>query len=285
MELMGLNKVDRVQALQDMTQVQQECAGNLVKLIEALVCGGQSIDSPTKQRLMEKIDIEMEPSKRLLLAKAQDLLGADLAELRVLKAEQQAVLDKHDRTQMHYVKELRQLKNRLDPPYENVVSHVEQTLASLEEDSEFQGMRSAERGLVLAVLEDKMYKMFLKPGTESRPLPASKLDDSFKRERLDALQKQVTNLEDQLASAQRSIALLDARKAELKCDLKTALKTALNDVSKSGSSSSPGSTSGVKTPSGRPKSGQPKRAARQISGNAADRPETGDGGYGGYPNP
>lgn len=282
MELMGINKVDRVQALQDMTQVQQECAGNLVKLIETVVCGGQSIDSPTKQRLMEKLDIEMEPSKRLLLSKAQDLLGADLAELRVLKAEQQAVLDKHDRTQMHYVKELRQLKNRLDPPYENVVSHVEQTLASLEEDSDFQGMRSAERGLVLAVLEDKMYKMFLKPGTESRPLPASKLDDSFKRERLDALQKQVTNLEDQLASAQRSIALLDARKAELKLALKTAL--GVPGHSNSGSSSSPGSNSGVKTPSGRPKSGQPKRPARQISGNAVDRPETGDGGYGGYPN-
>lgn len=271
MDLMGINKVDRVQAFQDMTRVQQECSAKLVMLIEKCVCGDRSMEASKKQRLMEKIDIEMEPSKRLLLSKAQDLLGADLAELRVLKAEQQAVLDKHDRTQMHYVKELRQLKNTLNPPYESVASLVEQSLASLEEDSEFQAMRSAEKVLVLAVLEDKMYKMFLRPGVESKPLPASKLDDSFKKERLDALKKQVANLEEQLASAQRSIALLDARKAELS----SALQAALCSSGNSGSSSSPGSAAGIKAPSGRPRRGQPKRPGRQTS--------TGNGGYAGYP--
>lgn len=283
MDLMGINKVDRVQAFQDMTRVQQECSAKLVMLIEKVVCGENGIEASTKQRLMEKIDVEMEPSKRLLVSKAQDLLGADLAELRVLKAEQQAVLDKHDRTQMHYVKELRQLKNNLNPPYESVVSLVEQSLASLEEDSEFQAMRSAEKGLMLAVLEDKMYKMFLRPGLESKPLPASKLDDSFKKERLDALQKQVANLEEQLASAQRSIALLDARKAELTSALQAALLSYGSSMN-SGSSSSPASVSGIKAPSGRPRRGQPKRPAMQSAGTPLDRPETGKrGGYAGYP--
>jgi len=220
--------VTRLQALEEVNASHRDRARSILTHIEALIPEARTMDSVAKIKLMERISGELDVSKQLLERHAQGLLGSDLAELRMVKAEHKQMIVKMNKMNKQYTTQLGALnaKLRTSTDDQGIAQEVVKSVGN--NDYEPMAYMCAEqRSCMMAILEEKLQALFSdNPELESRTnkIEMARLEDAFKKERMAALEKQVAHLTEDTAATRRTMAILQAQKDQIHMELDRALR-------------------------------------------------------------
>lgn len=215
-------QISRAQAISEVSKVHTESA---MKILD-MVTDSLKIDpdNSVQMHLLERMGSEMEKSKTLLLQHSRGLLGSDLAELRILKSEKKAVLDKIAKKNKTFTQEIATLRQRFRNSPEN--SYVERILKSATESSSLQEFGRDSQACILTILEQKLNSVFSlplgkkpEPEVQAQMKPQSRAENSFLKERVGRLEEQVQLLAEKIATVQRQHAVLVATKEKLQADI------------------------------------------------------------------
>mmetsp|Transcript_97611 Transcript_97611/g.173856 ORF Transcript_97611/g.173856 Transcript_97611/m.173856 type:complete len:437 (-) Transcript_97611:76-1386(-) len=262
--------VSRFQALQDVSASHREVASKVVGHIHKLIPKAKDfMDPEVENRLSQAIESDLEVSRELLAKHAQGLIGSDLAELRVIKAENKKMADSIAKMNKQYTKELATLKEAIRTRTENGPEHIKKVMGSdVYEPLMF--LSSEQRTCCLTILEEKLKALFSSdPRIKETANKASmsRLEDDFKRERMASLEKKIEELTQQLAESRETViqlqaALQDAdgsmtpQKADSNSSSDVIIDmSAPKDVSRSSGSGNPQAPAGKPRPGRRPGSG------------------------------
>jgi len=217
-------QISRAQAISEVSKVHTESA---MKILD-MVTDSLKIDPDNfvQMHLLERMDSEMEKSKALLLQHSRGLLGSDLAELRILKSEKKAILDKIAKKNKTFTQEIATLRQRFRNSPEENSSYVERILKSATESSSLQEFGRDSQACILTILEQKLNSVFSlplgkkpEPEVQAQMKPQSRAENSFLKERVGRLEEQVQLLAEKIATVQRQHAVLVATKEKLQADI------------------------------------------------------------------
>jgi len=217
-------QISRAQAISEVSKVHTESA---MKILD-MVTDSLKIDPDNfvQMQLLERIDSEMEKSRTLLLQHSRGLLGSDLAELRILKSEKKAILDKIAKKNKNFTQEIATLRQRFRNSPEENSSYVERILKSATESSSLQEFGRDSQACILTILEQKLNSVFSlplgkkpEPEVQAQMKPQSRAENSFLKERVGRLEEQVQLLAEKIATVQRQHAVLVATKEKLQADI------------------------------------------------------------------
>jgi len=206
--------VSRLQALQDISAAHRVVAGKVKDHIQELIPQAKDyMDPGVEKRLLQAITQDLEVSRELLAEHAQGLIGSDLAELRIVKAENKKLANQMAKMNKQYTKELAVLKEAIRVRAEKGPEHIKKVMGSADLYEPLMFLTSEQRTCCLSILEEKLKALFsADPRIRETADKAnmSKLEDEFRRERLAALEKQVAQLTAQLAESREQVAKLEA---------------------------------------------------------------------------
>eukprot|EP00439_Symbiodinium_sp_Y106_P040192 s2379_g4.t3 len=125
--------------------------GRIMGHVEEMFPEAREFSSSTKSKILDEIFLQLELSRELLERHAQGLIGTDLAELKMMKAEYKRLDDRLVRMNKLFAKEVSSLRDLLQKKKEGVTPAPPK---SSYEPLMF--MEPAQRGWLLGLLEEKL---------------------------------------------------------------------------------------------------------------------------------
>mmetsp|Transcript_131703 Transcript_131703/g.185820 ORF Transcript_131703/g.185820 Transcript_131703/m.185820 type:complete len:463 (-) Transcript_131703:51-1439(-) len=263
--------VNKLKALQDVADEHSSCACRIMGHVEEMFPEAREFSSSTKSKILDEIFLQLELSRELLERHAQGLIGTDLAELKMMKAEYKRLDDRLVRMNKLFAKEVSSLRDLLQKKKEGVTPAPPK---SSYEPLMF--MEPAQRSWLLGLLEEKLEALLeANPDIERRVNAAelARLRDLFKKEQQSSLERKVAKLNEEDQAARKQIAVLEAYNEKLKLEIRkiddsgSSTSTLVDGLAPEGSASllvvkqTSGSSAAMSPPAGKPKTGRPKRGA------------------------
>ncbi|CAE7320701.1 Cdc40, partial [Symbiodinium sp. CCMP2456] len=264
--------VNKLKALQDVADEHSSCACRIMGHVEDMFPEAREFSSSTKSKILDEIYLQLELSRELLERHAQGLIGTDLAELKMMKAEYKRLDDRLARMNKLFAKEVSSLRELLQKKKEGVVP----TAPPKSSYEPLMFMEPAQRGWLLGLLEEKLEALLeANPDIERRVNTSelARLRDLFKKEQQSSLERKVAKLNEEDQAARKQIAVLEAYNEKLKLEIRkiddsgSSTSTLVDGLAPDGSSSlvvvkqTSGSSAAMSPPAGKPKTGRPKRGA------------------------
>jgi len=264
--------VNKLKALQDVAEEHSSCACRIMGHVEDMFPEAREFSSSTKSKIVDEIYLQLELSRELLERHAQGLIGTDLAELKMMKAEYKRLDDRLARMNKLFAKEVSSLRDLLQKKKEGVGP----TAPPKSSYEPLMFMEPAQRGWLLGLLEEKLEALLeANPGIERRVNTAelARLRDLFKKEEQSSLERKVAKLNEEDQAARKQIAVLEAYNEKLKLEIRkiddsgSSTSTLVDGLAPEGSASllvvkqTSGSSAAMSPPAGKPKTGRPKRGA------------------------
>ncbi|CAE7317411.1 unnamed protein product [Symbiodinium sp. CCMP2456] len=181
-------------------------------------------DNFVRMALLEKLDMELDKSKQMLQLRCRELLGSDLAELRIQKTERKALLDKIDRINRQNTQEISALRSQVWDIPESSKALVQRVLLEAQASPSTGELGREGQACMLATMEQKLVHVLSPNGSKDDgqvPKQPSRLENSFVQERVATLKQQMAALTEQVATTKRQISALVAAKEELTEELQS----------------------------------------------------------------
>ncbi|CAE7367385.1 Cdc40, partial [Symbiodinium necroappetens] len=144
--------VNKLKALQDVAEEHSSCACRIMGHVEDMFPEAREFSSSTKSKIVDEIYLQLELSRELLERHAQGLIGTDLAELKMMKAEYKRLDDRLARMNKLFAKEVSSLRDLLQKKKEGVGP----TAPPKSSYEPLMFMEPAQRGWLLGLLEEKL---------------------------------------------------------------------------------------------------------------------------------
>jgi len=232
-------EVSRAQAMAEIAKLQKESAMRILNVLEASIPSLEG-DNFVRMALLEKLDMELDKSKQMLQQRCRELLGSDLAELRIQKTERKALLDKIDRTNRQNTQEISALRSQVWDIPESSKSLVQRVLLEAQASPSTGELGREGQACMLATMEQKLVQVLSPNGSKDDGQvlkQPSRLENSFVQERVATLKQQMAALTEQVATTKRQISALVAVKEELTEELQSRRGEAMDQRSSGPSSS------------------------------------------------
>ncbi|CAE7243123.1 unnamed protein product, partial [Symbiodinium microadriaticum] len=216
-------EVSRAQAMAEIAKLQKESAMRILNVLEASIPTLEG-DNFVRMALLEKLDMELDKSKQMLQQRCRELLGSDLAELRIQKTERKALLDKIDRINRQNTQEITALRSQVWDIPESSKALVQRVLLEAQASPSTGELGREGQACMLATMEQKLVHVLSPNGFKDDgqvPKQPSRLENSFVQERVATLKQQMAALAEQVATTKRQISALVAVKEELTEELQS----------------------------------------------------------------
>ncbi|CAE7248216.1 Cdc40 [Symbiodinium sp. CCMP2592] len=216
-------EVSRAQAMAEIAKLQKESAMRILNVLEGSIPSLEG-DNFVRMALLEKLDMELDKSKQMLQQRCRELLGSDLAELRIQKTERKALLDKIDRINRQNTQEISALRSQVWDIPESSKSLVQRVLLEAQASPSTGELGREGQACMLATMEQKLVQVLSPNGSKDDgqvPKQPSRLENSFVQERVATLKQQMAALTEQVATTKRQISALVAAKEELTEELQS----------------------------------------------------------------
>eukprot|EP00439_Symbiodinium_sp_Y106_P043391 s6822_g5.t1 len=192
-------EVSRAQAMAEIAKLQKESAMRVLNVLEASIPSLEG-DNFVRMALLEKLDMELDKSKQMLQQRCRELLGSDLAELRIQKTERKALLDKIDRTNRQNTQEISALRSQVWDIPESSKSLVQRVLLEAQASPSTGELGREGQACMLATMEQKLVQVLSPNGSKDDGQvlkQPSRLENSFVQERVATLKQQMAALTEQ----------------------------------------------------------------------------------------
>mmetsp|Transcript_78902 Transcript_78902/g.189429 ORF Transcript_78902/g.189429 Transcript_78902/m.189429 type:complete len:415 (+) Transcript_78902:49-1293(+) len=262
-------EVSRAQAMAEIAKLQKESAMRILNVLEASIPTLEG-DNFVRMALLEKLDMELDKSKQMLQQRCRELLGSDLAELRIQKTERKALLDKIDRINRQNTQEITALRSQVWDIPESSKALVQRVLLEAQASPSTGELGREGQACMLATMEQKLVHVLSPNGFKDDgqvPKQPSRLENSFVQERVATLKQQMAALTEQVATTKRQISALVAVKEELTeelqsrrgCDQRSSGPSSSASLASVSRSRSPLLNAPLALPKGRPNPKDPRR--------------------------